>query len=146
MIPTEEEEQTALFSWAELNMGRFPELRWLFHIPNGGKRSKAEAARFKAAGVKAGISDLFLPCPRGSYHGLWIEMKALDGRPTAEQMRFLGDMRAAGYAAIICYGTRAAEGIITRYLELGRRPTPEVRTQFESSLAGGEIAETEAGE
>lgn len=128
MIPTEEEEQTALFSWAELNMGRFPELRWLFHIPNGGKRSKPEAARFKAAGVKAGVSDVFLPCPKGIYHGLWIEMKALDGRPTAEQNRFLGDMRAAGYAALICYGERAAEDVILRY------------------LSGREILETEAGE
>ena len=116
MIPTEEEEQTAVFSWAELNLGRFPELRWLFHIPNGGKRSKREAARFRAAGVKAGVSDLFLPCPRGSYHGLWIEMKALDGRPSAEQKVFIGDMKAAGYAALICYGAEEAEAVISRYL------------------------------
>ena len=116
MIPTEEEEQTALFSWAELNTGRFPELRWLFHIPNGGKRSKREAARFRAAGVRAGISDLFLPCPRGSYHGLWIEMKALDGRPSLEQKVFIRDMKAAGYAALICYGAEEAEAVISRYL------------------------------
>lgn len=116
MIPTEEEEQTALFSWAEINMGQFPELRWLFHIPNGGKRSKAEAARFKAAGVKAGVSDLFLPCPRGTYHGLWIEMKALDGRPSAEQKTFIRDMKAAGYAAFVCYGAEEAENAITHYL------------------------------
>lgn len=116
MIPTEEEEQTAVFSWAELNLGRFPELRWLFHIPNGGKRSKREAARFRAAGVKAGVSDLFLPCPRGGYHGLWIEMKALDGRPSAEQKVFIRDMKTAGYAAVFCFGAEAAEAVITRYL------------------------------
>lgn len=66
VIPTEEEEQTALFSWARIMEARFPVLRWMHHIPNGGKRSKAEAARFRAAGVKAGVSDIFLPCPRGN--------------------------------------------------------------------------------
>lgn len=116
MIPTEEEEQTALFSWAEINMGRFPELKWMHHVPNGGKRSKREAARFKAAGVKAGVSDVFLPWPRGSYHGLWIEMKALDGRPSLAQKDFINDMRAAGYAALVCYGAEEAEKMIAAYL------------------------------
>ena len=123
MIPTEEEEQTAVFSWAEINMGRFPELRWLFHIPNGGKRSKREAAHFRAAGVKAGVSDLFLPWPKGIYHGLWIEMKALDGRPSAEQKGFIRDMQAAGYVAVFCYGAEQAERVISHYLEIGGRPT-----------------------
>lgn len=34
-----------------------PDISW-WHTPNGGKRSKAEAGRFKAMGVKAGIPDL----------------------------------------------------------------------------------------
>lgn len=29
-----------------------------FHVPNGGKRSKSEAGRFKAMGVLAGVADL----------------------------------------------------------------------------------------
>ena len=31
----------------------------MHHIPNGGKRGKAEAARLKAMGVKPGVSDIF---------------------------------------------------------------------------------------
>ncbi len=29
-----------------------------FHVPNGGKRSASEGARFKAMGVMAGVADL----------------------------------------------------------------------------------------
>lgn len=116
VIPTEEEEQTALFSWARIMEARFPVLRWMHHIPNGGKRSKAEAARFRAAGVKAGVSDIFLPCPRGEYHGLYIELKALDGRPTKDQVAFIDFVRGEGFFAAVCYGAKAAEDLIVAYL------------------------------
>ena len=31
----------ALFNWAGYNMQRMPELEYLHHVPNGGKRDKA---------------------------------------------------------------------------------------------------------
>lgn len=116
MIPTEDEEQIALFSWASLNLGRFPELELMHHIPNGGKRSKSEAVRFRAMGVKSGVSDIFLPAPRGEYHGLYIELKALDGRPSKEQERFVDSVRRQGYCACFCYGADAAINTIEGYL------------------------------
>ena len=119
-IPTEEEEQIALFSWAALAEGRFPALGIMHHIPNGGKRSKREAARFRAAGVKPGVSDIFLPCARGGYHGLYIELKALDGKPSAEQKRFAEAVRAEGFVCAFCYGAEAAERVILDYLRLGK--------------------------
>ena len=67
-VPTESEEQQTLFSWATMQSGRYPELRLLYHIPNGGSRGKAEAGRFKAEGVKSGVPDLCLPVARGAYH------------------------------------------------------------------------------
>ena len=48
----------------------------MFHIPNGGSRNKLEASNLKKQGVKAGVPDLFLPVGRGSYHGLFIELKS----------------------------------------------------------------------
>ena len=48
-IPTEAEEQIALFEWARLQTGRFPELALLYHVPNGGSRNKIEAARQRIA-------------------------------------------------------------------------------------------------
>ena len=111
MIPTETEEQIAVFSWAALNLGRFPELELMHHVPNGGKRSKPEAARFRAMGVKAGVCDIFLPVSRWGYHGLYIEMKALDGRVSREQDRFITAAQNQGYYCRVCYG--ADEAILT---------------------------------
>ena len=119
MIPTEEEEQTALFSWAALMEARFPVLRLFHHIPNGGKRSKREAARFKAAGVKPGVSDLFLPCARGAFHGLYIELKALDGRPSEAQVEFAEGVREEGCLCVFCYGAEEAEKVILDDLTRG---------------------------
>ena len=47
----EDNEQMILIRWAQFESDRHPELSLLFHVPNGGKRSKVEAARFKAMGV-----------------------------------------------------------------------------------------------
>lgn len=74
-VPTESVEQQCLFRWAAFQSGRFPELALLYHVPNGGSRKKAEAGRFRAEGVKAGVPDLCLPVARGGFHGLYIELK-----------------------------------------------------------------------
>lgn len=116
-IPTEDTEQIIVFSWAQMSLGRYPELKWLHHIPNGGKRSKAEAGRFKAMGVRSGVSDIFLPVSRGGYHGLYVEMKALDGKPTSKQLEFLVDITAAGYLGRVCYGADEAIETIEQYLK-----------------------------
>ena len=116
--PSEEEEQIRLFNWAAMRSSVYPELKDLFHIPNGGLRSKPEAARMKAAGVKPGVSDIFLPAPRGQYHGLFIELKRQrGGKASDEQKVFINKMRAAGYAAEICHGWEKAAECITAYLE-----------------------------
>ena len=78
-VPTEDAEQMMLMSWVTLMSSSRPELRLLFHIPNGGSRHKAEAGRFRAMGVKAGVPDLCLPVPRGGKHGLFVEMKRTKG-------------------------------------------------------------------
>lgn len=117
--PKEEDEQIALFRWAAYNVGKWPELKLLIHIPNGGKRSKAEAARFKAMGVKAGVSDIFLPVARGGNHGLWVELKRLkSGRLSADQAEWIQEMTRHGYAATVCRGWQQAAKVISDYLRL----------------------------
>lgn len=64
-VRTESAEQRALFEWAALREGKWPELSLLHHIPNGGSRNKAEAARLKLEGVKAGIPTYTCPSPAG---------------------------------------------------------------------------------
>lgn len=118
-VPTEDEEQIAVMSWAALMEGRYPELRLLHHIPNGGKRGKREAAIFKAMGVKAGVPDLFLPCAREGYHGLYVEMKALDGRPSRAQLEMLKALSGQGYKCVVCHGADEARRVIEDYLRGG---------------------------
>lgn len=117
MIPTEDEEQIWLFSWAKINSGKWPELELMHHIPNGGMRSKSEAARFKAMGVKCGVSDVFLPVAKGGYHGLYIELKAKDGRPEKEQKEWIAAVREQGYYAAVCYGGYEASALVEAYMK-----------------------------
>ena len=113
----EEAEQIAIMNWAEWKMAEHPDLYWLFHIPNGGHRNKATAARLKAAGVKRGVPDLCLPKPRGGYHGLYIELKAdSKGRPTPDQKKWLEQLAAAGYRAVLCHGYDEAVSEILAYI------------------------------
>jgi hypothetical protein len=114
----EENMQIALFEWARMQEHAMPELRLLFHIPNGGKRGKVEAARFKAAGVKAGVPDLFLPVPRGQYHGLFVELKAGKNKPDEAQTAWLTELGRMGYRTAVCYTLDEAIREIKMYLNL----------------------------
>lgn len=117
-IPHEANEQEALFDWARLMRGKYPELDLLYHIPNGGSRNRLEAANLKRQGVKAGVPDLCLPVARGKYHGLYIEMKYGKNKTSENQNIWLKALAAQGYAAAVCYGWQEAQELITKYLEL----------------------------
>jgi hypothetical protein len=119
-IPTEAQEQTTLFQWARMMEGRWPELRLIHSIPNGGSRHPVEAVHLKQQGVKAGIPDIFLPCARGQYHGLYIEMKRRKGgRLSDEQRAMIEALRAQGYKAEVCRGWEEARDTICEYLREG---------------------------
>lgn len=112
----ESNEQQALFQWAKFMEQKYPELHLLYHIPNGGKRDKLEAARLKREGVKPGVPDLFLSVSRGGYHGLYIELKAGKNTATARQRQWIADLREQGYKACICVGWEKAAKTIENYL------------------------------
>lgn len=122
--PTESEEQQRLFTWAAFCAGKYPELQLLHHIPNGGKRSKGEAGRFRAEGVKAGIPDLCLPVARSGFHGLYIEMKKQGGKVSQEQAHWLNSLDKQGYLTAVCYGWEAAAEVIKDYLD-GKAKAPK---------------------
>lgn len=77
--------------------------RCLFAIPNGGRRSKIEAAIMQAEGVTPGVSDLFLMIPTDFYHGMFIEMKHGKGRLSVNQSDFLMLADRKKYAVAVCY-------------------------------------------
>lgn len=114
------ESQIVVIQWADLQSlpcGKYPELRWLFHVPNGGRRGKAEAGKLKASGVRAGVPDLFLPVPRGGFCGLWIEMKANDEDVRKEQQLWHDWLRSQQYAVATCWDANQAIQTLEEYLE-----------------------------
>lgn len=115
---TESQQQQLLFEWAALSAGRWPELALMYHIPNGGSRSKSEAGRFRAEGVKAGVPDICLPVARGGYHGLYIELKRVKGgRVSPAQQGWIAALRDQGYCTCVCKGWDDAAHVIKKYLE-----------------------------
>jgi hypothetical protein len=113
---SEHDEQCALFEWAHY---QYPELlRWMFAIPNGGLRNKATAVKMKNEGVRAGVSDIFCPIPRGCYHGLFLEMKVGHNKLTDLQKEFQNYATQQGYCCKVAYSADEAIKIIDEYLEL----------------------------
>lgn len=113
-------EQVDLMKWAEYQSGKYPELELLHHIPNGGSRNKLEAYNLKLQGVKSGVPDLCLPVARGGYHGLYIEMKVKPNKPSAHQKKWIENLSAQGYKAVVCYGWEEAAQIILDYMQTER--------------------------
>lgn len=116
---SEASQQSAIFCWAALPEVRaqYPQLKWLFAVPNGGQRDKITGGRLKAQGVKAGVPDLMLPVVCGGYHGLWIELKKdWKSKPTKEQIEWLNYLQSAGYCANVCNGWIEAKKCIIWYL------------------------------
>lgn len=113
----ESDEQISLFQWAKLVQAQYPELELLHAIGNGGKRNVREAARMKREGVKAGVSDVFLPVAKGEHHGLYIEMKVKGNKPSGPQEWWISKVTKQGYLAKICYGWIEAKEVIEWYLE-----------------------------
>ena len=89
----------------------------MYAIPNGGARSSITGARLRDEGVLAGVPDIFLPCPSGGKHGLYIEMKRQKGgRVSAPQKAVMQALRMQGYEVAVCHGWQEARGCIEQYL------------------------------
>ena len=116
--PSEAQEQSALIELCNANIHKYPELELIFHIPNGaGKLSKRLGGLLKRMGLKKGVLDLMLPCQRGGYAGLFIEMKSKIGKPSKEQNWWAGKLKEQGYLCILAKGSDVAWVAVTSYLE-----------------------------
>lgn len=109
-------EQKALFEIAALHENKWPELKLLHAVPNGGYRHKSTAVKLKAEGVKPGVPDIDLPVLRGGYSGLHIELKVWPNKVTPEQDAWLKALRGQGRYCTVCYGASEAWYVIMRYL------------------------------
>ena len=112
-------EQAALMAELCLRMPEVADL--IYHVPNGGHRVKAVAAKLKAQGVKAGIPHLVLPMARGGYYGLYIEFKATppnDAAVSESQHERIRKLNAQGYLAVVCRGNFDTVEQLRAYLRL----------------------------
>ena len=110
-------EQEKVIKWARDNEKKYPFL-WMLHSSlNGLKRTKAAQGKAKASGMLSGVPDLFLPVPRGSFFGLYIEMKSAKGRVSVEQSRYLKCAAENGYSVVVCYSANEAIKRIEDYYE-----------------------------
>lgn len=117
-IPNESDEQEIYFRYCGVEKNRYPELFMLHHIPNGGSRHKAEAARLKMQGVRKGVPDISLPVPKGKYHGMYIELKRRSGGTvSSDQKTWLKNLNKYGYAAAVCQGFDEAWEFTKAYLK-----------------------------
>lgn len=94
-----------------------------FHVPNGGYRSKSEAAQFKAMGTLPGVSDLLL-FHRGKL--FCLELKAPGGRASEAQLKFIADIDRAGAFTALAEGLDAALATLEAW-SLLRPSVPSVR-------------------
>lgn len=113
---TEHAEAVALCRMARIHEPKYPHLRMLFAVPNGGDRHRIVAAKMKAEGVKPGVPDYLLPVPLGAHVGLAIELKSMTGYASREQKQWIEDLRALGWRAEVCRGWEAAWRVIVEYL------------------------------
>jgi len=120
---TEDGHQAALFCWAADNFTKYPQLMWMFAIPNGGSRHIAEATKMVAGGTRSGVWDIFFPAPKGYYFGCFIEMKQekyrnhKNGGLSQDQIEFGDYCLGAGYCCKVCYSWEEARDVLINYLE-----------------------------
>lgn len=123
---SEHQAQALVIEWADWMVGQCPGLKWLFAVPNGAKlpygknkrggRYAPQAVKLLKEGLRPGVSDLFLPIACHGFHGLFIEMKVGNNKPTETQLLFLRDMNEQGYLAVVCWGPDQAILTIKCYL------------------------------
>ena len=121
--PTEDREQQTVIEWAAWQEGARPELRNLYAVPNGAKRTRGQGGKQVGLGLKKGVPDLCLAWPAakkdnsGVFHGLYIEMKReRGGRIEPEQHDWAERLIRAGYAHVFAKGADQAIAAIRDYL------------------------------
>ena len=110
---TETQEQKQLIQWCRSD----PRLQYLFHIPNESVGGQGWLIRNRQLGVRAGVPDLFYPVPLNGFHGLFIEMKASNGRVRPEQKRWLDALETFGYKCVVAHGWIEAKEALEEYMD-----------------------------
>lgn len=112
---SEHERQSQFFSLIALN----PNYKWVYAVPNGFFSTPRQKNKMKQEGLRPGVFDVCFPCPRGKYHGAYIEFKVDKGKLRPEQKKFGEYITDQGYMAAMAYSADEALEILDTYWELG---------------------------
>jgi len=104
---TEHQIQSEYFKILAWNESKFPDLRFVFACPNGGKRHIGVAVKMKREGVKRGVPDIFIPIPKMDnllciISGKWLETKTDIGKQSKEQKEYQKFLLDKGYNYALC--------------------------------------------
>lgn len=112
---SEHQIQCAYFEWVRWMEPKDERFYNIWAIPNGAYRHIKTAAKSKREGQRAGVLDVAIMVPKGSfpgksdyYHGAFIEFKAGKNKMTKEQLLFAERMKKQGYYCALCYSTESA--------------------------------------
>lgn len=109
---TETEIQIQIIQWCR----QFAWGQYIYHIPNESVGGMGWTVRNRQMGMRKGVPDLCLPIPMNGYHGLYIELKTITGRASAEQKRWIEALNTFGYKACICKGFNETISILKEYM------------------------------
>lgn len=95
------------------------EKRLLFTSTAGGiAHKKHQLIRMTRSGYEKGVPDLAVFEARGSYHGLFIEMKTPVGRLSPYQRAYIKRLNENGFMATTCFSVTHAKDVIDQYVAL----------------------------
>ena len=113
--PSEHTEAKDFMRMVRMHEARYPALKWLAAVPNGGWRKKAVAAKLKAEGVRSGVHDYLWLYRTSDYAGLTIELKSLTGDASKDQRAFGDFAEANGFKVVYARGWIAAWKAVCEY-------------------------------
>lgn len=114
MSKPEQKHQIAVANQLRLE---FPNLLWTIS-PAGLITRPSIGILAVRMGYRKGTADLLIFEPRGVFHGLFIELKANDGKPSDEQLKFLAQASFMRYATAVSWTFEETIETVRKYMAL----------------------------
>lgn len=99
---SEHGDQVYLFTFIEMYKDRYPDLKGVFAIPNGGLRTKFQGKWLVDEGMRKGVPDVMCIKSVGEFRGLVIEMKFGKNKQTKEQKEWQDQFEQNGWLYLVC--------------------------------------------
>lgn len=97
--------QVSIFQWISFHEKKYKGLDLAYSTASGLKLPIGSIVKAHKVGIiKKGLPDIVIPVSRKGFHGLYIELKTDEGKPTKEQVEFVKRLNEEGYLACFSYG------------------------------------------